>query len=98
MDSGFILYIAVGKLLTFFGKKFVEDNGIGGFIGRLMRCGLCWGFWTYTLLSLLLGEVLFTDFFYIFGVSEVITGAFVSFFVHLITLGWKEQFEIIIVE
>lgn len=98
MGSGFILYIAIGKLLIFFGNKFVEDNQINGFIGRLMRCGLCWGFWVYTLLSLLLGEVLFLDFFYVRGLSELITGAFVSFFVHLISLGWRAQFEIIIVE
>ena len=99
MTSSFIVYIAVGKLLIFFSQKFAKDNGIiNGFIGRLLNCGLCWGFWVYGLLSLLLGEIIFKDFFYVPILSEIVTGGLTSLMVHLVNLGWKEQFEIIIVE
>ena len=99
MLSSFIVFVVVGKLLIFFGQKFAEGNNITeGFIGRLLACGLCWGFWVYTALSLLLGEIIFPDFFHVPVLSNVITGAATSFFVHLVSLGWREQFGIIVVE
>lgn len=68
-----------------------------GFIGRLLTCGLCSGFWAYTILSLLLGEIIFTDFFYVPLLSNVVTGALTSLLVHLASLGWKEQFGIVVI-
>ena len=99
MTSSFTIYLFVGKILIFFGGKFAKENGItSGFLGKLFACPLCWGFWAYTALSFLMGEIIFKDFYYIPFLSQVITGAISSFFVHLSTLGWREQFEIIIVE
>lgn len=98
MTSSFIVYVAVGKLLIFFGQKFADGNNITeGFIGRLLTCGLCWGFWVYTILSLLLGEIIFPDFFYVPVLSHIITGAATSLLVHLASLGWKEQFGILVI-
>lgn len=99
MTSSFLVYVIVGKILMYFSMKFARDNGITkGFIGRLLACGQCWGFWLYSLLSLLLGERLFIEFFYVPFISEVITGGITSLIVHLITLGWREQFEVITIE
>ena len=99
MTSSFLIYVVVGKVLMYFSMKFARDNEITkGFIGRLLACGLCWGFWVYSLLSLLLGERLFVEFFYIPVISELATGGIVSLIVHLITLGWREQFEVITIE
>ena len=96
MSSSFFAYLFAGKILIFFGMKFAQDNGITkGFIGRLLSCDLCWGFWVYSLLSLLLGETLFDEFFYFKFISEFITGGLVSLFIHLVTLGWKSKFEVI---
>ena len=98
MTSSFLIFILVGKVLTFFGNKFAESNQLTGFIGRLLTCQLCSGFWAYSLLSLLLGEYLFLDFFYVPVLSEVATGGIVSLLVHFIVLGWKSQFEVITIE
>jgi hypothetical protein len=35
---------------------------------------------------------------YIFIISEFLTGAVVSFLIHLISLGWKTKFEVIVLE
>lgn len=99
MSVSYLIYLIVGKALIFFGMKFAEDNEIGSkFIRKLLSCGLCWGFWVYSLLSLLLGERLFVEFFYIPVISELATGGIVSLIIHLITLGWREQFEVITIE
>jgi len=98
MSSSFIIFLFVGKLLIFLAKKFTESNELKGFIGRLFTCELCSGVWSFTILSLLLGENLFTDFFYVPLLSELITGGATSLMMHLLTLGWKSQFEVIVIE
>ena len=101
MTSSFVLFLLIGKILVFFGMKFAEDNGItknDTFIGRLLRCDLCWGFWVYSLLSLLLGVTLFSEHIYVPLLSELWTGGLTSFAVHIFTLWWKTKFEIIVVE
>lgn len=93
MSVSYLIYLIVGKALIFFGMKFAEDNEIGSkFIRKLLSCGLCWGFWVYGILSFLLGEVLFRELFYFPIVSQLITGGISSLIVHLISVGWKEQF------
>ena len=95
----YLIFLLVGKVLIFFGMKFAEDNEIKiPFIKKLLSCGLCWGFWVYTLLSFLQGEILFWEYMYIPVISEMVTGGISSLLVHLVTLGWKTQFETIIIE
>lgn len=96
MEISYLIYLLVGKVLIFFGMKFAEDNEIGSkFIRTLLACGLCWGFWVYSGLSFLLGEHLFSDYFYVPVVSQLVTGGISSLLVHLVSVGWKEQFSII---
>ena len=96
MTSSFVLFLLIGKILVFFGMKFAEDNGItknDTFIGRLLRCDLCWGFWVYSLLSLLLGVTLFSEHIYVPLLSELWTGGLTSFAVQYmleVPLWWVE--------
>lgn len=98
MSISFLLYVVIGKVLIFLGEKFASGNELKGFIGRLLTCGLCAGTWVYTIMSLLLGEVLFREIFYVPVFSEIATGGIVSILVHLIHQGWKSEFEIITIE
>ena len=96
MSVSYLIYLVVGKVLIFFGMKFAEDNEIGNkFIRNLLSCPLCWGLWSYTALSFLLGEVLFRDLFFFPIVSNLITGGISSLLVHLVSVGWREQFSVI---
>lgn len=99
MSVSYLLYLFVGKVLIFFGMKFANDNEISNnFIKKLLSCGLCWGIWIYTLCSFLMGETLFRDYYYFPIFSEIVTGGISSLLMHLLTVGWKTQFETIIIE
>lgn len=79
--------------------KFAEDNKIqNSFIKKLLSCDLCWGFWVYGLVSFIMGEVLFRDYYYFPIFSEVVTGGISSFIVHMFVSGWKNTFEVLIIE
>ena len=96
MSVSFLIYLLAGKVLIFFGMKFAEDNEIPiKFIRTLLSCPICWGFWVYGVLSFLLGEQLFWEIYYVPIVSELVTGGISSLIIHLISVGWKEQFTII---
>lgn len=45
-----------------------------------------------------MGEVLFSEIFYLPIASHIITGGITSFLVHLIYLGWKSKFDILVIE
>ena len=99
MTVAYLIYVLAGKLLIFFGMKFAEDNEIGyKFIRNLLSCDLCWGFWVYGLLSFLVGEPLFVEYFYVPVLSQLVTGGFTSLLVHLVTLGWNVKFSVITIE
>lgn len=99
MTVSFLLYLFVGKVLLFFAMKFAEGNGITtGYIGRLLSCDLCGGFVIYGLLSLLMGEILFRDYYFVPIVSQIITGGISSLMVALIHSGYKSRFEVLVIE
>ena len=99
MEVSYLIYLIVRKVLIFFGMKFAEDNEIGiKFIRGLFSCGLCIGVWIFTILSFLLGEHLFEEYFYVPFLSELVTGGISSLLVHLVSIGWKEQFLTINIE
>ena len=99
MTSSFLVYALIGKLIIYFGMKFppLRDSKIS-FVKQLFSCDECLGGWVYMGLSFVMGEVLFRDLFYIPIVSEVGTGLLTALLMHLLTLGWKSKFEIIVVE
>lgn len=96
-----LVYAGIGKLLIYLWMKFQLPTKIENikFIKILHKCGLCSGVWLYTGLALFLQvdmlPLLEIKHIPVFG--EFITGCIVSFIVHLISLGWNEQFNVTVV-
>lgn len=99
MYLSYILYCILGKLLIYLGMKFppLRDNK-ATFIRELISCDECFGVWVYVFLSFVMNEVLFQEYFYWPVIGNLVTGAVTSFVVHLISLGWKSKFEVIVIE
>jgi hypothetical protein len=94
----FLLFLAIGKLLIYLGMKFPPlAESRFEFIRRQWECDLCCGVIVYSALSLIMGEALFGDHFYVPFISEGITGGIASFIVHLISMGYKEKFGVIVI-
>ena len=51
----------------------------------------------FTFLSFVMGECLFRELFYVPIISELATGCIVAFICHLIELGWKSKFEVLVI-
>jgi hypothetical protein len=95
----YLLYCLVGKLLIYLGQNFahLQDSKVK-FISDLFSCDLCLGVWIMTLLSWGTSTYLFSDIFNSYSwIMGVVTGCVTSFILHLVTIGWKEKFSIIIV-
>lgn len=98
MSSSFLVFVLVGKVFIFLGDKFAQSNHLKGFIGRLLTCGLCSGFWIYSSLSFLLGIYIFEDLFSQRLLEAFITGAVSSLLVHIFSAGWNSLFSTIVIE
>ena len=99
MTTGFVLFLAFGRLLIFFGERFAKDNRIKiKFFHKLLSCSLCSGWWVYSILSFLTGYYIFPDWAgYMPIVSEVVTGSFSAYFVFLIEQGYKAIHEVVVI-
>ena len=98
MTGSFLLYLAAGKLLIWTGQKFIAANAKTLFFRKLFDCDFCWGVWVYSALALLFKITIMTDVFpYVPFVSEVVAGVISSFVVHLLTIGWREKFSVIVI-
>jgi hypothetical protein len=98
MTAGYLLFLLSGRLLIFFGNKFIKDNTKNKFINNLLSCNLCSGFWIYSLLSWATGYYVFTDWIsYVPAVSEIIAGSFSAYLVYLVENGWRALHEVIVV-
>lgn len=97
MNPEYLVFLVIGELLIFFGRKFVKDNEIKiKFFSKLFSCRLCLGVWVYTILSTILGVQVF-DFVYVPALSELITGCVSSFVMFLLVAGWKSYNEIVVI-
>lgn len=99
MTGLFLLYAIIGKLLIYLGQKFPPlAESRFKFVRNLFACDLCLGCWIYTILAAFLSVRLLQDvYFYVPVVTEVITGCATSFLVHLISIGWQEKFNTIVI-
>jgi hypothetical protein len=97
-----LVYLALGKLLIFFGMEFplptflVESRIFKTFhLERLFSCDLCFGFWTYSFVSFATGWTLLPELGFIHYpfVTWIITGALASFLMHIFSIGWRVKFE-----
>lgn len=98
MTGVFVVYVAVGKLLIYIGQKFLADNFRNKFLHKLFECDLCLGVWVYVILALCFKMMILQDILpYVPFVTEVITGIVTSFLMHLLSIGYREKFSVIIV-
>jgi len=99
MTISYLLFMGIGKIMVYLGMKFpLFSESRYEFVRRLFECDLCLGTWVYTILSFVMRVVLFKDMFYVPFASELITGGITSFIMHLLSLGWKTKFEVIVIE
>jgi hypothetical protein len=97
MNPEYLVFLAIGELLIFFGVKFAKDNEIKiKFFEKLLSCRLCLGVWVYTVLSAILRVQVF-DFMYVPALSELITGCVSSFMMFFFVIGWKSYNEIVVI-
>jgi len=91
-----IAFVLIGKLLIVLGMKFPLFQGLS-FFSQLFACDLCLGVWVYAgLAGILRVDILPSlGWAYIPVASEFITGAVISFLVHIFSLGWKAKYEVI---
>jgi hypothetical protein len=101
-----VAYLLVGRLVIYALQKFPFQKIYlvgrlfreGGFLEQLFDCDFCLGFWVYTGLAFIFEINFLQEYFYVFILSEALTGVIASFLMHLITIGWKDKFSIIVVE
>ena len=98
MTVEFVIFLGVGKLIIYILQKFLSDNISGKFVNNLVSCDLCLGVWIYTSLATIYKINILSDVFpYIPILSQVIIGCVSSFVMHLLTLGWKSKFEVVVI-
>lgn len=95
----YIIFAGFGRLLVYFAQQFPKPAWWGKFLTDLFSCDLCLGVWAYTILAVIFRvDILQGTFPYIPGLSELITGTFVSLIMHLIRVGWEDKFRIYYIE
>lgn len=69
------------------------------FIHDLHACDLCSGLYLFTILAWItkVDILQMLGFDYLVFLNYVLTGGIISFLVHLISLGWKAKFEVIVI-
>lgn len=99
--SNWIVYLIAGKVIIYLWQQFPLPAFLEKYktIEKLHICDLCFGVWVFGILSYFLGLSLLAvfNFEYVPVVSEIITGATISFIVHIFSIGWKEKFSSIVV-
>jgi hypothetical protein len=98
-EAQLFFYVVIGKLFIYTVQKFPLVRNIKNpFLSELFLCDYCLGVWIFSVLSWLFQFTLFREYLYCPFISELATGVIISFIIHLISIGWKEKFDIIVVE
>lgn len=98
MTGKFLIYLGVGKLIIYLVQKFVSSNSKSEFFNKLISCDLCLGTWVYCIIALAFKVVILEDVFTPVPIlSELITGAVTTFGVHLLYIGWREKFSVVVI-
>lgn len=95
-DLALLIFIIIGKVSIYIVQKFpLVRDAKNKFLRELFDCSLCLGVWVYFIYALLFRVALFKSVFYFPVVSELATGAIISFIVYVFSVGWTELFSII---
>lgn len=98
MTSAFLLYLGASKLLIYLGQMFLQANVKSGFLKKLSECDLCFGTWVCCALAVAFQITILDDVLpRVFILSEIVTGCVSTFLLHLLTLGWKTKFDVIVI-
>ena len=95
----YFAFAAIGKLLLYLAQKFPLTNYIAGkwkVLEQLVNCDLCFGFWVYLVLSVFYRIDILVP--HVAVLSEIILASATTFLVHLISIGWSEKFNIVVIE
>jgi hypothetical protein len=99
MLEQFIIYAVIGKLFIYTLQKFPLIRDIKNpFFRELFDCDFCLGIWIFFILSCFFNIVLFKEYLYFPIISQLATGVFTSFLLHLLSIGWINKFGVIVVE
>ena len=94
----FIIFAVGGKLLIYVIQKFTPLEGIKNkYFHKLISCDFCLGCWINFFLALAY-NVRIGGIPQVFLLSHFLIGIATSFLVHLISIGWREKFEVIVIE
>ena len=103
--SEIVIYVLIGRLLVHLGQKFPFQSLLfigrwwkeGEFLNSLFTCDLCLGTWIYFLLAIFFDIDLFSESMWlnIKLVNWFLTGATVSFLVHVFAIGWNLKFGVV---
>lgn len=100
MSARYLLYAVVGKIFIYLIQKFPASEWLSSkskTLERLIRCGLCLGFWVYLVLAFVMRVNAFVEFRQPI-VNEFVTAAVTTMLVHLVSIGWMEQFGTVVIE
>lgn len=86
----FTVFLLIGKLVIFLLRKAPYFKR-GAFLTQLFDCELCLGVWVYSALALVF-HLNALEPFYVLVLSEVLTGAVMSFTMWIFTEGWNAKF------
>jgi len=91
--------LLLGRVLVFAWQQFPLPTQ-NRLIEKLHTCDFCSGTWIYIILSACFGLSLFEalGFEYVPVVSEIATGVTASFVMWIFVAGWKEKFNILVIE
>ncbi len=90
----YFIFLGFGKVAIYFLQTFPPLKKIKWkFLQELLECDLCTGVWVYTPLCFIFHVSLVDPYFPI--ISELLTGAFSSLLMHIISIGWREKWSVI---
>ena len=95
VTGSFLLYLAIGKLLTWLGQKFLVSINL---FRSLAECDLCLGVWIFSGLAIALKITILSDVLpHVHILSEIVAGCVSAFIMHILTLGWKTKFDVVVI-
>ena len=99
MLSSWIIFLLLGRVIIYAWQQFPLPT-THRTLEKLHQCDFCGGVWIYSILAFCAGlsllEVL--GFKYVPVVSEIATGIATSFVMSVFVAGWKEKFNILVIE
>jgi hypothetical protein len=96
--SSWVIYLALGKIFIYLWQQFPLPSRLEKIkvINKLHLCSLCSGVWIYSILAcaMRMDILVLFGFPFVFLIGWIVTGGVSSFLIHLISMGWNDQFAV----